>query len=91
MSVNIYVGNISYDMTETQLKDLFSQHGEVVSAKIISDQFSGKSKGFGFIEMTDKNDANSAIQQLDGTSVQNRNIKVNLAKPRSEGPRQNRY
>ena len=91
MSVNIYVGNLSYDITETQLEDLFGQHGEVTSVKIITDQYSGKSKGFGFIEMPDKTEANSAIQQLDGKSVLDRNIKVNLAKPRNNNPRYQRY
>ncbi|MCP4134397.1 MAG: RNA-binding protein [bacterium] len=83
MSVNIYVGNLSYNTTEAQLEELFVQHGEVSSVKIIMDQYSGRSKGFGFIEMNDKNEADSAIQGLDGTSVMERNIKVNLAKPRN--------
>lgn len=91
MSVNIYVGNLSYDVTETQLEELFGQHGKVNSVKIITDQASGRSKGFGFIEMNDKNEAESAIQQLDGKSVINRNIKVNLAKPKSDNRRNFRY
>ncbi|TFH40792.1 MAG: RNA-binding protein [Chrysiogenales bacterium] len=91
MSVNIYVGNLSYDATESQLKDLFGQYGEVLSVKIIMDQYSGRSKGFGFIEMADKNDAESAIQKLDGTSMLDRNIKVNIAKPKTETRRSNRY
>lgn len=90
MSTNLYVGNLSYDVTETQLKDLFSQHGEVSSVKIISDQFSGRSKGFGFVEMTDKNEAQSAIQNLDGKNMLDRAMKVNLAKPR-ENTRRDRY
>jgi RNA recognition motif-containing protein len=88
MSVNIYVGNLSYDITEGQLEELFGEHGEVVSVKIISDQYSGRSKGFGFIEMSDKNEANAAIQALEGKNVLERNLKVNLAKPRTDAPRQ---
>jgi len=91
MSVKIYVGNLSYDVTETQLKDLFGQHGEVASVKIITDQYSGRSKGFAFVEMPDKSEADSAIQQLDGKAVLDRNMKVNLAKPRTDAPRRNRY
>lgn len=91
MSVNIYVGNLSYDVSEAQLGDLFGQHGEVTSVKIVTDKYSGRSRGFGFIEMSDKNEANNAIQQLDGKSVMNRELKVNLAKPRNETRRYNRY
>jgi RNA recognition motif-containing protein len=92
MSVNIYVGNLSYSMTEGQLRDLFGQHGEVVSVKIITDQYSGRSKGFGFIEMNDKNDAENAIRALDGSSIMDRALTVNFAKPRAEAPRRsNRY
>ena len=90
MSVNIYVGNLSYDITEKQLEELFVQHGEVKSVKIITDQYSGKSKGFGFIEMSNNNEAQSAIQQLDGKAVMDRNIKVNMAKPRTESRKFNR-
>jgi len=94
MSVNIYVGNLSYDLSESQLEELFTKHGEVSSVKIITDQYSGRSKGFGFIEMSDDSEAQNAIQELDGKSVLERNIKVNLAKPRSNnrgGGRSNRY
>jgi len=91
MSVNIYVGNLSFDVTESQLEDLFKQHGKVDSVKIIMDQYSGKSKGFAFIEMSDKNEGQNAIQQLDGKSVLDRAIKVNVAKPKNESARSNRY
>ncbi len=91
MSVNIYVGNLSYDVTEDKLAELFRKHGEVQSVKIISDQYTGKSKGFAFIEMADKNEANAAIQELDGKSVLDRAIKVNLAKPKSDSNRGGRY
>jgi RNA recognition motif-containing protein len=90
MSVNIYVGNLSYNITEKQLEELFGQHGEVTSVKIITDQYSGKSKGFGFIEMSNNNEAQNAIQELDGKPVLERNIKVNMAKPRTEKRKFNR-
>lgn len=91
MSVNIYAGNLSFNLSEAQLRELFSQHGEVLSVKIITDQMSGRSKGFGFIEMNDKNEAENAIQALDGKNVMDRAMVVNLAKPRNETPRRNRY
>jgi len=91
MSVNIYVGNLSFNLSESQLRDIFTQHGEVISVKIITDQYSGRSKGFGFIEMNDKNEAESAIQALDGKNVMDRAIVVNLAKPRNEATKRSRY
>ncbi len=91
MSVNIYVGNLSFDLTEEKLEELFSKHGEVLSVKIITDQYSGRSKGFGFIEMSNKDEANSAIEELDGKSIMERNLKVNLAKPRNDNRKQRRY
>jgi len=82
MSVNLYAGNLSYEMKEDSLKNLFESHGEVKSAKIIIDKYTGRSKGFGFIEMASENDANTAIAQLDGNEIMGRNIRVNFAKPR---------
>lgn len=84
MSFQIYVGNLAYKMTEDSLKELFEQHGEVTSVKIIKDRFSGRSKGFGFVEMAAKQDAEKAIQKLNGAEVDGRNLRVNEAKPRSE-------
>ncbi|MCG6144325.1 MULTISPECIES: RNA recognition motif domain-containing protein [Leptospira] len=83
MSVNIYVGNLSYDMTEGKLSELFGAHGAVTSAKIITDQYSGRSKGFGFIEMKDGKEADNAIKDLNGKNVLNREMKVNIAKPKT--------
>ncbi|MCG6141673.1 RNA-binding protein [Leptospira bourretii] len=83
MSVNIYVGNLSYEMTEGKLNELFSAHGAVTSAKIIMDQYSGNSKGFGFIEMKERNDADKAISDLNGKNILNREMKVNIAKPKT--------
>ncbi len=83
MSVNIYVGNLSYEMTESKLNELFSVHGAVTSAKIITDQYSGGSKGFGFIEMKEKSEADKAISDLNGKNILNREMKVNIAKPKT--------
>jgi RNA recognition motif-containing protein len=83
MSVNIYVGNLSYEMTENKLNELFSAHGAVTSAKIIMDQYSGNSKGFGFIEMKERNEADNAISDLNGKNILNRELKVNIAKPKT--------
>jgi len=84
MSVQIYVGNIAYRMSEDTLKDLFAQHGEVISAKIVTDRISGKSRGFGFVEMADKDEAEKAIEKLNGSEIEGRNIRVNMARPRRE-------
>lgn len=84
MSVQIYAGNLSYKMTEDSLKELFEQHGEVTSVKIIRDRETGRAKGFGFVEMSDKEKAENAIKKLDGAEVEGRNIKVNFARPRRE-------
>jgi cold-inducible RNA-binding protein len=85
--MKIYVGNLSYQVTEDELRDAFAQHGEVTSATIIKDKFSGQSKGFGFIEMTNKEEAEAAISSLNGTDLQGRRLNVNEARPRPEGSR----
>ncbi len=82
MSKQIYAGNLSYQMTDETLRDLFAQHGEVSSVKIIRYPDSGKSKGFGFIEMVNDDEADSAIQKLNGTDVLGRSIRVNVARPK---------
>jgi len=84
MSNKIYVGNMSYNTNEDNLADLFAQYGDVVSAKIIMDQYSGRSKGFGFIEMENAEGAASAIAALNGKDFDGRELKVNEAidKPR---------
>ena len=86
MSKKIYVGNMSYDTDEAALSNLFASYGEVVSTKIIIDQFSGRSKGFAFVEMADEQAAKKAISELDGKSFGGRNLKVNQSedKPRRE-------
>ncbi len=85
MSKQIYAGNLSYQMSDETLRDLFQQHGEVTSVKIIRYPDSGKSKGFGFIEMADDTEADSAIQKLNGSEVQGRSIRVNVARPKKNG------
>ena len=80
--MNIYVGNLSYTVTEDDLKAAFSEFGEVDSVNIIKDKFSGRSKGFGFVEMPNNSEADKAIEALNGTELKGRNLKVNQAKPR---------
>ncbi|MEX0856885.1 MAG: RNA-binding protein [Balneolaceae bacterium] len=85
--MNIYVGNLSYGVDDDQLKEVFGAFGEVGSAKVISDKFSGRSKGFGFVEMDNDSEAQAAIDQLDGAEIDGRQVKVNEAKPREDRPR----
>lgn len=82
--MNMYVGNLSFSVTEDDLKSVFSEFGEVVSVNIIKDKYSGKSKGFGFVEMPNNSEADKAIKSLNGSNLQGRNIKVNQATPRGE-------
>ncbi|RMD97265.1 MAG: RNA-binding protein [Deltaproteobacteria bacterium] len=84
--MNIYVGNLPYSVTEDDLRTTFTEYGEVSSVNIIMDRFTGQSKGFGFVEMPDNSEADSAIKALNETSMQGRNIKVNQAKPRGDRP-----
>ncbi len=80
--MNIYVGNIPYRLREEDLKEIFEEYGTVVSVKIITDKFSGRSKGFGFIEMPNNEEAQKAIEELNEAEVDGRNLRVNEAKPR---------
>ena len=90
--MNIYVGNLPYNVTEDDLRETFSEFGEVTSATLISDKFSGQSKGFGFVEMGNNSEADAAIKALNESSFKGRNIKVNQAKPRGDRPqRRPRY
>lgn len=82
MSINIYVGNLSFNTNEGELKGLFEGYGAVDSAKIIVDQFTGRSRGFGFIEMPNREEGLRAIQELDSTDLQGRTLKVNEARPK---------
>ncbi len=90
MDMNIYVGNLSYGVTEDELQQLFGEYGSVVSANLIMDRDTGNSKGFGFVEMENQADAEKAIKELDGSSVKGRNIKVNQARPRNDKSRPKR-
>ena len=80
--MNIYVGNLNYKVDENDLKGIFKEYGTVSSAKVITDKFTGRSKGFGFVEMEDSQDANKAIHDLNGATLEEREMIVNEAKPR---------
>ena len=82
--MNIYVSNLSFHTSEEDLNELFSQFGEVISTKIIKDNFSGRSKGFPFVEMTNKTEAENVITQLNQTVLNQRTINVKVSKPREE-------
>ena len=82
--MNIYVGNLSFDETEASLESAFAAHGEVTSARIITDRETGRSRGFGFVEMSDEAQAQAAIAALNGTNVNGRDLTVNEAKPRED-------
>ena len=83
--MNIYVGNLSWNLKDQELANLFASHGEVVSAKIVNDKFTNRSKGFGFVEMANDEQAQAAIAALNGTEVDGRNIVVNESRPKPEG------
>jgi RNA recognition motif-containing protein len=82
--MNIYVSNLSFNVTDEDLNEYFAEYGEVSSAKVILDKFTQKSRGFAFVEMSDEEAAKKAIQELDGASVDGRTINVSVAKPREE-------
>lgn len=82
--MNIYIGNLPYNTSEDDLRDLFGAHGEVSSVNIIIDRDSGRSKGFGFVEMPDKAQAESAINAINQTDVSGRSVRVNEARPRND-------
>ena len=86
--MNIYVGNLPYSTTDDDLREAFGAFGEVTSVNVISDKFTGQSKGFGFVEMADNSSADAAIKALNETPMGGRNIKVNEARPRGERPSQ---
>lgn len=80
--MNIYVGNLDYKVNENDLEGIFEEYGTVSSSKIITDKFSGRSKGFGFVTMENQDEAKKAISELDGATFENRDIVVNEAKPK---------
>jgi cold-inducible RNA-binding protein len=88
MGAKLYVGNLPYNVTEERLQEHFAQHGSVVSARIIADKVSGRSKGFGFVEMSSEQEGEKAISALNGTDFEGRNIVVSEARP--QAPREPR-
>lgn len=84
MGAKLYVGNLTYSTTDSSLEQLFAEHGKVRSAQVIMDRDTGRSKGFGFVEMGSDQEAQAAIQALDGKEIDGRVLKVNEARPREE-------
>ena len=80
--MNIYVGNLSYSLSEEELRDAFAAHGEVSSVKILSDRETGRSRGFGFVEMPNQSEGEAAVEQLNGKDLGGRALRVNEARPR---------
>ena len=88
MATNLFIGNLPYSMDSDKLGQLFAQAGSVVSAKVISDKYSGRSRGFGFVEMTTDEETKKAIEMFNGKDVDGRQLVVNEARPREERPQQ---
>ncbi len=86
MDVKLYVGNLPFDTTEQAIREMFAQCGTVVSVALIKDRDSGQSKGFAFVEMSSQKEAQTAISTLNGKMIGDREMKVNIAKPREERP-----
>ncbi len=91
VEMNIYVGNLSYDVQQNDLQTLFEQYGEVASASVITDRDTGRSKGFGFVEMPQSAQAQKAVGEINGQSLQGRNVTVNEARPRERRPMRNSW
>ena len=89
--MNIFIAGLSFSITEPDLKELFEQYGTVSSAKIITDKFSGRSRGFGFVEMDNEEEARRAIEQLNEAEYDGRTLSVDVAKPRTERDSRDRY
>ena len=87
MNKNIYVGGLPYSVTDQELEETFSAHGTVESAKVITDKYTGSSRGFGFVEMGTQQEAEKAIEALNGTELGGRTLTVNMAKPRGDRQR----
>jgi RNA recognition motif-containing protein len=90
MGSKIYVGGLPYSTTEPRLSELFSAHGKVESARVITDKFTGRSRGFGFVEMANDDEAEAAIAAMDGTELDGRTLTVNKARPQESRPRPSR-
>jgi len=89
--MNIYVGNLPFSVSDQDLEAQFAEFGEVSSARVISDRDTGRSKGFGFVEMPNQAEAEEAIKQLNGRELEGRDIRVNEARPREDRPRRPRF
>jgi len=89
--MRIYVGNLSYSVTSEDLREVFGEYGEVASAEVVQDKFSGQSKGFGFVDIPDNSEADQAIKELNDQVYKGRKMTVNEAKPRAPRPQQRRY
>jgi RNA recognition motif-containing protein len=87
MNKKLYVGGLPYSVTDDQLQELFTPHGTVESAKVITDRYTARSRGFGFVEMSTQEEAEKAIAALNGTELEGRSLTVNLSKPREDRPR----
>jgi RNA recognition motif-containing protein len=87
--MNIYVSNLGFNVQDEDLKEYFEEYGEVTSAKVIIDKFTNRSRGFGFVEMSDDSAAEKAIKELNGATVEGRSISVTVARPREERPNNN--
>jgi RNA recognition motif-containing protein len=85
--MNIYVGNLSWEVTQEDLQEAFQAHGQVASVNIITDKYTGKSRGFGFVEMPNDEEARAAISALNDQELKGRNMNINEARPRTEGGR----
>ena len=86
MNKKLYVGGLSYSVTENQLSELFQSHGTVESAKVVTDRYTDQSRGFGFVEMSTQQEAEQAIKALNGTELEGRTLTVNESKPRENRP-----
>lgn len=89
--MNIYVGNLGFKVEDEDLKEVFKEYGEVTSARVMKDKFTGRSKGFGFVEMANEEEAKNAISKLNGVEMEGRPMTVNPARPKTETGRRNRY
>jgi RNA recognition motif-containing protein len=88
--MNIYVGNLPFDFSDEELREAFADYGEVSSAQVIRDKMSGQSRGFGFVEMPQRSEAEAAIEAVNGRDFKGRSLRVNEARPREERPRSDR-
>lgn len=89
--MNIFVAGLNYRISEAELGDLFAEYGEITSVKLVTERETGRSKGYGFVEMTDEEAGKKAIEALNGVEIDGRAIAVSVARPREEAPRRNNY